>query len=90
MVRISATNHATLDIANLQPLLNRLSIMFIALSIIRVGLIVISNISVPFLPDTFDAARPGATWSCCEAPGQTANALHGPALTWSTHFISIV
>ena len=52
--------------------------MFIALSVIGVGLMIISNISVPFLPDTFDATRPQDTWSCCEAPGQTANALRWP------------
>ena len=73
-------------------LLNRLSIMFIALSIIGVGLMIISNLSVPFLPDTFNAARPQDTWSCCEAPGQTANALRWPLFLTGglLLFISIV
>ncbi len=44
---------------------------------------IISNLSVPFLPDTFDAARPQDTWSCCEAHRETANVLRWPLfLTW--------
>ena len=76
----------------LATLLNRLSIMFIALSIIGVGLIIISNLSVPFLPDTFDAARPQDTWSCCAAPRKTANALRWPLFLTGglLLFISIV